>query len=245
MSETLQTPETVQFKKRARRRLMGAIVIVSILVILLPMVLDKTPEPVDPGVDISIPSQEESGFRALPNPPQAAQQEIPAPQPVQPEITPIPPQAVEPPAELPEPAILTRKPVEKPIPKPSRPKTEVTRAPAAPPPAQVEKSAAVAPKTEPKAEPKPKPQPPVAEKANPEPEPVREGYAVQVASFSNVKNAEDMKERIAALGLRTYTDNVGGAWRVRVGPFPSVELADAARGRLILGGHDGVVVSAK
>jgi DedD protein len=252
MSDTPQTPETVQFKKRARRRLMGAIVIVSILVILLPMVLDRDPEPVSPDLDITIPSQEAPGFGTAPPaqtppaplPPIGGQAVTPQPAPpgplaLQPMPEPAPP-AAEPPAELPEPPVLVPKPKETPPAKPEKPKTEPQLALSKPPGTEPVKSA-----PPPKPEPKPEAKPPAAEKPPPPPSPVREGYAVQVASFSTARTAHDMEQKIATLGLRTYTDNVGGAWRVRVGPFPSVELADAARGRLILGGFDGVVVSAK
>jgi DedD protein len=230
---------------------MGAIVIVSILVILLPMVLDRDPEPVSPDLDITIPSQEGPGFGTTP-PAQTPPAPVPpagegavTPQPAPPEplaLEPMPepgPPAAEPPAELPEPPVLVRKPKEAPPTKLEKPKTEPQVALSKPPGTEPVKSAPP-PKPEPKPEWKP-----AAEKPVPPPGPVREGYAVQVASFSTAKTAHEMEQKIATLGLRTYTDNVGGAWRVRVGPFPSVELADAARGRLILGGFDGVVVSTK
>jgi DedD protein len=251
MSDTPQTPETVQFKRRARRRLMGAIVIVSILVILLPMVLDRDPEPVSPDLDITIPSQEGPGFGTAPpaqtppapTPPAGDGAPIPPSEPPQ-ALAPVPtpepgPPAAEPPAELPEPSVLVDKPKEATPTKPEKPRTE--------PQVALSKPSSKEPvRTAPPPKPEPKPEwKPAAEKPAPPPSPVREGYAVQVASFSTAKTAHEMEQKIATLGLRTYTDNAGGAWRVRVGPFPSVELADAARGRLILGGFDGVVVSTK
>ena len=50
--------EELQLKKRARRRLVGAIVLVTAVAVILPMVLDSEPRPVDQNVDIHIPSPE-------------------------------------------------------------------------------------------------------------------------------------------------------------------------------------------
>jgi DedD protein len=48
--------EELQLKKRARRRLVGAIVLVSVVAVVLPMVLDSEPRPVTQNVEIQIPS---------------------------------------------------------------------------------------------------------------------------------------------------------------------------------------------
>jgi DedD protein len=48
--------EELQLKRRARRRLIGAIVLVTAFVVVLPMVLDTEPRPVSPNIVIRIPS---------------------------------------------------------------------------------------------------------------------------------------------------------------------------------------------
>src|SRR5687767_1601914 len=48
--------EELQLKKRARRRLVGAIVLVTAVAVVLPMVLDSEPRPVSQNVEIQIPS---------------------------------------------------------------------------------------------------------------------------------------------------------------------------------------------
>lgn len=63
-----------QLKKRARRRLVGAIVLVTAVAVVLPMVLDSEPKPVRQNVDIHIPSPEAGEFKpktseAAPQPP--------------------------------------------------------------------------------------------------------------------------------------------------------------------------------
>lgn len=54
--------EELQLRKRARRRLIGAIVAVTAVVVALPMVLDSEPKPVSQDIDIRIPSPESGTF---------------------------------------------------------------------------------------------------------------------------------------------------------------------------------------
>ena len=56
--------EELQLKKRARRRLVGAIALVTLVVIFLPMVLESEPKPVGQDIAIRIPSQESDDFAA-------------------------------------------------------------------------------------------------------------------------------------------------------------------------------------
>lgn len=55
--------EELQLKKRARRRLVGAVVLVTAVAVILPMVLDSDPKPVSQNVDIQIPSPESGEFK--------------------------------------------------------------------------------------------------------------------------------------------------------------------------------------
>jgi DedD protein len=55
--------QELQLKKRARRRLVGAIVLVTAVAVVLPMVLDSEPKPVRQNVDIHIPSPEGGEFK--------------------------------------------------------------------------------------------------------------------------------------------------------------------------------------
>jgi DedD protein len=57
MAKALSSEE-LQFRKRARRRLIGAIALVLIAVVVLPMVLEREPRPVSQSIEIRIPSQE-------------------------------------------------------------------------------------------------------------------------------------------------------------------------------------------
>ncbi|MBZ0105178.1 MAG: SPOR domain-containing protein [Sulfuricella denitrificans] len=67
------TVEEIQLRKRARRRLIGAITLVVLMVTVLPMVLDDEPKPVGQDIAISIPSPQgvQIPFKAAPAPDQA------------------------------------------------------------------------------------------------------------------------------------------------------------------------------
>ena len=55
--------EELELKKRARRRLVGAVVLVTAIAVILPMVLDSEPRPVSNNVDIQIPSPDAGDFK--------------------------------------------------------------------------------------------------------------------------------------------------------------------------------------
>lgn len=57
MAKTL-SEEEIQLRKRARRRLVGAIVLVAVAVVILPMVLDSKPEQRNHEIEIHIPSED-------------------------------------------------------------------------------------------------------------------------------------------------------------------------------------------
>ncbi len=80
------TVEELQLRKRARRRLIGAVTLVAVMVTVLPMVLDDEPKPVGQDIAINIPSQQSSDFTLKVSKPPAPPV-LPAPQatPVEPE----------------------------------------------------------------------------------------------------------------------------------------------------------------
>ncbi len=106
--------EEVQLKKRARRRLVGAITLVLIVVVFLPMVLDNEPRPLSEDIEISIPNvpSDSEAPAAVPAPAPLPYKPVeppdapPSPAPVQPAQPSAPAQ----PAPAPAPA----KPAEKP-----------------------------------------------------------------------------------------------------------------------------------
>ncbi len=70
--------EELQLKKRARRRLVGAVVLVTAVAVGLPMILDSEPKPVTQDINIQIPSPDASMLSVKPAPLKPA---LPAPLP--------------------------------------------------------------------------------------------------------------------------------------------------------------------
>ena len=87
--------EELQLKKRARRRLIGAIVLVAAVAAILPMVLDTDPKPTSQEINIQIPSPDaKGGFTSKVVP-------LPAPQ-GKSAVTPKPEATAQPAAQAPE-----------------------------------------------------------------------------------------------------------------------------------------------
>ena len=206
--------EEIQFRKRARRRLVGAIVLVLVVVVVVPWILPaEKPQQDTQQIDIRIPAQDASGYapKILPAPP-AAPISAPAPaaQPSQPApaIAPVEPSAAK--AATPEPLVkAVAEPAKVAVAKPEA-------KPEAKPHAQAEPKAKVEPKPEPKS----------AAAAG-------EGIYVQYGAFSESKNAKQRQAELKAKGIATYTEVVktssGDKIRVRSGPYATREAAEKAR----------------
>lgn len=69
MAEQQQDVDTL--KRRGRRRLAGAVALVLLAVIVLPMVFDPEPRPVAPPVSVRIPGEDEAPFKPKPVAPKA------------------------------------------------------------------------------------------------------------------------------------------------------------------------------
>jgi DedD protein len=130
--------QEIQFRKRARRRLVGAIALVLLMVTVLPMVLDdREAQAPQPEIAVNIPSQEGGDFasRIVPVDPAAENAAAPNQSPETP-VEVAPPQPA--PAPTPEPAPVPDSKVEtQPAPAPVAPARVV-----APKPASAEKKVA-------------------------------------------------------------------------------------------------------
>ena len=81
--------------------------------------------------------------------------------------------------------------------------------------------------------------------ATPPPSPRLEGFAVQVGAFKDEDKLKEARDRLAGAGVPHYTqrlDTGGGLTRLRAGPFPTREAADAALAKIKLNALDGQVV---
>jgi DedD protein len=75
-----------------------------------------------------------------------------------------------------------------------------------------------------------------------------ETWAVALDAFSDAKNVKQLRTRLTAAGVKSYTEPVttskGELTRVRAGPFSSKEAADKARAKLeAMGLKPGAVAS--
>ncbi|KMJ54243.1 hypothetical protein ACG97_03915 [Vogesella sp. EB] len=243
--------ELLMLRKRARRRLVGAIVLVLVATTVLWNVLDALPEQ-----EMKPEQVEISGLPAS----------APTPAPVA-----LPPVVASAPQET---DILATLPPEDSVLAPP-PAAEASRPPAvAPVTPAVAPVAVVTPPPAPKpAEPKPvtpkvadkKAEPVVAEKkAAPDPAAILEGreaeapraattaqtaekYQVQLAALSDADKISALKQRLSAVGVAARFSKVqtskGEVTRVRVGPFGSRAEADAALRKLERAGVSGIIVT--
>ena len=107
-----ESPDVNALKRRGRRRLVGAVALVLVAVIVLPMVFDSEPKSPAPPVSVRIPGEDDSGF----SPKVTPRGEPVAKTPAKPAAAPESPKAAPP---APQPAV--EKPAEKPVAKPAPP----------------------------------------------------------------------------------------------------------------------------
>lgn len=215
-------------RTRARRRLVGALVLLAAGVIGFPLLFETAPRPL-PG-DVPIEVARRDGGAVVSSP-------APAPTPLPRPVAPPPAEASAPTASAPSPAPAAA----------SEPAPPVAPSVAAPAP-----RAALPPAPTPA----PAPAPPVrgddgdrarallqgqaaAPAAAAPPAAAAESagrFVVQVGAFSDANVLSDTRAKVERLGLKTYTQviaaNGGSRTRVRVGPFATREQADAAAERI-------------
>lgn len=198
-------------RTRAKRRLIGAVVLLGLGVIAFPILFETQPRPIPVNIPIEIPSRDQSA--PLP---------LPAAKPVAPKPTASGPVVSEAPRDV-------------------APMSAPVQAPAVPAPAPAPKVAAakVEPAPAPAPAPVPAPKavvdPPKAEPVKPVTEaPGR--FVVQVGAFSEASAVREARAKVEKLGLATYTQVVdtssGQRTRVRLGPFATREQADQAAGKV-------------
>ncbi len=235
--------EELQLKKRARRRLVGAIVLVTTVAVVLPMVLDSEPKPVNQNINIQIPSPDAGVLSSAPKPLK----------PADPDAVPLKPEA-KPEAVAEAKEAVAPKVESAPVAKPEV-KAEVkaeSKAAEPKPESKAEPKAEAKPVT--KAEPKVAPVPAKTESPAKAKEAAKEkpkasstgGFVIQVAALSDTAKAKELQARIAGGGMKAYTEVVqtskGPVTRVRVGPYSSREAAEKARPQLQKLQLDGKVV---
>lgn len=219
-------------KKRARRRLVGAIALVLAAVIGLPMILDSEPKPLGDDINIQIPSKETSapaGKSAVVH--KTSQATVAAS--LNPEE-----EVLDTAAPKTEAKIETKAEAKAAEPeKKSQPSVVKADAPEAK--AAAAKSALAAPAT---AKPEHAGDAVRAKailegKANPAAAPKASGKLVlQVAALASQDKVNELQKKLQGAGLKSYTQKVatesGERIRVRIGPFANAAEAEKARAKL-------------
>ena len=219
-------------RTRARRRLIGAVVLVLIGVVGFPILFETQPRPIPVDIPIEIPRKENATPLVMPAArapkPVAAAPAPSAPAPADVVITEAPSDAGREVAPAPKPAPPLK--ASEPAPKPVVAKP----APAAPSSSATDSRRAQA----------------LLEGKDADPDPAKkEGgrFVVQVGAFADTAAARETRQKVEKLGLKTYTQvaetSQGSRIRVRVGPFASREEADRAQAKIKAAGTQAVVLT--
>jgi DedD protein len=223
-----ETQDATLLQRRARRRLVGAIALVVLIVIALPIVLDQEPGPVSQELVIQIPSQEAGKFKTPVLPPPAQDSTArPTPGTVAEKQSPAAK------SEAVAPETVARGPE-------NVPAAGVAKAPLLP---AVPAGSSAGPKERPQ-----------AEKGDPEGARVqallegKEAWVVPLGAFSSPENVKQLQDKLAAADMKSYTESVrtqkGQQTRVRAGPYDSKAAAEKARQKLTeMGLHPAAVTA--
>ena len=225
------TGESIELvRRRARHRLIGAVVLVLLAVVGFPLLFDTQPRPVAVDTPILIPDRPTSGpskvTQALPSGASPAK-------PLLPDAKPLPAQdgldAKEEVVQAAKPAPADE-PKQAPEPSEAAPKPPVVKAEVKPAPSKTDK-------TEPVAKPKDDGNKARALLEGKPPAAKGERHVVQVGAFSDPAKVREVRRKLEQAGVITFTQVVEtsdgkSTTRVRVGPFSSREEADKAAAKV-------------
>jgi DedD protein len=222
---------------RARRRLIGAAVLVAVGVVGFPLIFETQPRPIPVDLPIEIPRKEAAPPLAVPTrePLSAAEPAaVAASSPIV--ALPVEPRgeekSVDRPAEKPV-EKLAEKPVDKPVDKPPVEKPVV--------------KAVDKPSEKPVDKPKAASDGARAQALLDGKEPAAARYIVQVGAYGENKAAQEVRGKVEKLGLKTYAQAVetadGKRIRVRLGPFASRDEAERASAKLKSAGLPGAILT--
>lgn len=205
-------------RRRARRRLVGAVAIALTAIVVVPMLFDPDPKPLGSDVDIRIPAQESPFEPASPAAPRL-QTSV---------AEPAPPESGS--ASTPAPAAEAKSAPAEPTPTspPPPPKAVATE-----PPREAKKPAAK-PAQETK---KPEPAP-----LRSDPAFASKGYYLQLGAFGSEANAKALQAKVQAAGFKVGLADSNGQYRVRVGPIPERDKAMDTLAKLRSKGFSPVMI---
>lgn len=230
-------------KKRARRRLIGAVALVLAAVIGLPMILDSEPKPLADDIAIQIPSKDKPVSATAARPAQESGNRQAD-------------SSLDDKEEIVEPATAGAKPEVKPDAKPTA--AQPPAAPAQPKARDADKpNAAAQPVAVAKSETRSADDADDAARAKallegkPDPKAAEKGhgkFVIQVAALATKEKVDELQAKLKQAGIKSYTQKVatesGDRTRIRVGPFTSKEEAEKVRAKIVKLGLNGTVVPA-
>ncbi len=226
----------LQLKKRARRRLVGAVAFAGLAAVILPMVMDEEPKQQVQDIQIRIPGQDQAPLVPKLKPPTADKKDESHP------AQAVPPAVV---VAKPTESLVSKAPekvVEK-APEKSAEKTTTEKMP----PKPVEKKPEKAPEKAANGRDTQRAASILSGKAVNETAPaVANGqFVILIGAFSNPANVKQLQSKIGELGIKVYTeplDSPGGVkTRVRAGPFANRDAAEKALEKMKRIGVNGVV----
>jgi len=260
MADAPISEELTTLRKRARRRLVGAIALVLIALVVLWTVMDDKPPQGLPNTPISIvssapglatsPILKPDERTAPPASPAGTAANPAAPAPLAPPSPATIPQAapVQESIDAHPPAPPEPEPVPKPAPKPKPEKPVVEKKPEAKLPAEKKpETAKPAPHVDPKKILDDAPQE-VALAKHPEAatEAAHSRFFLQVGAFADASKVDSLKGKIGAAGLSPLAEPIttpkGELVRLRVGPYTSRDAAEKAHAKLAAAGVTSQIV---
>ncbi|WP_425258062.1 SPOR domain-containing protein [Rubrivivax sp. RP6-9] len=231
---------------RARRRLIGAAVLLLVGVVGFPLLFETEPRPVAVDIPIETARKGSGGVvQSLPVTPPADEPRpvaaSPAPAATSSSVTEAPQEAVEPAPAAPK----AVPPVQAaPEARPAAPAARPPASAAAPKPATTDAQRARALLDD-------KPAAPAAPATPAVPPPAAASkdsrYVVQVGAYTDSAALREARQKVEKLGLKTYTQvietDAGKRTRVRIGPFATREEADRAGARLKAAGLPAAILT--
>ena len=216
--------ENLEIKKRARRRLVGAIALALLAAIVLPMMMEQEPRPNAGDIQITIPDRDLESSTSRPSAsvgdPALAAPIVPAPEEQA-------PSSVLPAVEAPAPVVVPTAPVVA-EPATKSPKSETAK----PDPVKAEPAKPSAEEAE-------------AARARAILEgreiPRGEAFVLQIGAFSDAAKAGRITTDLKQQGFAAYTEKAGNVTRVRVGPVAGRAAADKTAAQLKALGFSTVI----
>lgn len=225
-------------RARARRRLIGAALLLGVGIIGFPLLFETQPRPIAVDIPIEIPPRD--GVTPLQSPASRPARSAPAALPKPPVESPAP--ATTGPASMAGALEPAPRPEDVVAPKPADVRITENKPAEAKPPKPAE----------PKPEAKPEPKPPEAKPAAKPADPAKsatddEGrFVVQIGAFAEAASAREARLKVEGLGLKTYTQviesDTGRRIRVRIGPYGTKAEADKAAARVKAAGLPSAVL---